>query len=63
MTPTEKANELIVLEIFYWGDKGLETTQRCSQKAVKIRSELMSNGASDEVLFFWIEVNKAIYNR
>lgn len=63
MTPAEKAKEILDSEVYYWGQKGLETTQRCSHKAVAIRAELIRIGADKTLLDYWIEVNKEIYKQ
>lgn len=63
MTPAEQAKKIIDSEVYYWGQKGLETTQRCSQKSALVRGELIRQNAPDELLDFWIEVNKEIYKQ
>lgn len=63
MTSAQQAKKIIDSEVYYWGQKGLETTQRCSQKAVLIRSELIRMGAPNGLLDFWDEVNKEIYKQ
>lgn len=63
MTPAEQAAEILKQEVYYWGQKGLETTQRCSLKATDIRSELIRQNAPVELLDFWLEVNKEIYKQ
>jgi hypothetical protein len=63
MTAAEQAKNILNHEIYYWGQKGLETTQRCSQKSALIRSELIRMNADESLLDFWIEVNKEIYKQ
>ena len=61
LNPKAKAIRMLSLEVFYWGQKGLETTQRVSQKAVAIKHELIDLKASQDALDYWTEVNKEIY--
>lgn len=61
LTPKQKAIKILKSQVFYWGKKGLETTQRASLEAVHIRHELIELRVSDEILEYWLEVNKEIY--
>ena len=60
-TPKEKAKSIIDQEVYYWGDKGLETTQRCAIKSGNIRAELINIKADEVLLDYWIDVLKFIY--
>lgn len=61
LTPKEEAIKMLTSEVYYWGQKGLETTQRVSHKAAKIRSVLIELKVSDEILEYWLQVGKEIY--
>lgn len=63
ITPKEKAKKILDLEVYYWGQQGLATTQRCVHQASQIRSELIRINASQDLLDFWIEVAKEIYKQ
>lgn len=63
MTPADKAKELLELEVYYWGQKGLETTQRCAINTSKIRKELIGLNVEDKAFDYWTEVLKEIYKQ
>lgn len=56
------AKDIIDNEVFYWGDKGLETTQRCAQKAGLVREFLLKYIGECETAESWIKVTKEIYD-
>lgn len=62
-TSKEKAEQMLYLEAFYWGQKGLETTQRCAHKASMIRAEMSAIGADELILDYWSEVFNEIYKQ
>lgn len=63
LTPSEKAKQILEAEVYYWGQKGLTTTQRCAIHAAAIRAELIRINASQELLDFWAEVKLEIYKQ
>lgn len=60
---SDTAKKIIDSEVFYWGQQGLITTQRCAIHASKIRAELININAEQGILDFWIEVLKEIYKQ
>ena len=63
MSPEDKAKKLLSMEVYYWGDKGLETTQRCVLISSRILSELIEKGCSQETIEYWYNVGKEIYKQ
>lgn len=61
MSSNNIAKQIIDTEVFYFGQKGLETTQRCSIQASIVRKELLRINAPKELVDLWIEVGKQIY--
>lgn len=60
---SETAKRMLALEVFYWGQKGLETTQRVKQKVSDIRSVLIEIGQPKEVTDYWLEVGLEVYKQ
>lgn len=63
LTASETAKRMLALEVFYWGQKGLETTQRVSLKAADIRSVLVEIGQPKEITDYWSEVGLEVYKQ
>lgn len=63
LTPKEKANEILKLEVHYWGQKGLVTTQRASMVCNRVNTELIALSVSQDIIDYWNEVNLEIYKQ